>query len=96
MKNKNRVKAWSYTDQYGTHATTGGIPDVDIPCEIVFNNGWIKRSERKPAKKDADKYGNIHAWSRQWQSCVKIFWRDFTLLNYEYWQPCPKGPKKIK
>ena len=89
MKNKNRIKLKS-DECGGLVFSAKGLPP-NYPCEIVFNNGWIHVSESRPTKRDADESGCVIVWDGNGIDT----WPYEYAHEFNWWQPCPKAPKKI-
>jgi hypothetical protein len=97
MKN-NRMKAWVSKTWFGWRAKEFKVRGY-VPCEIVFNNGWIHISERKPTKKDADKAGRILMWNVDKDIMQLVYVDDYYTYYGECkypWQHCLKSPKATK
>lgn len=95
MKN-NRLKAWAgryYCDGHQWLARTEQFSKHWLPCEIVFNNGWIHVSERRPnRKRDGD---TIIVWNPNADMVVVVDPQVVFAGDDVYWQSFPKAPKKI-
>lgn len=96
LKN-NRVRAWAREIDGAYHATTlkkGLVPPgyYNIPCEVIFNGGWIHILDREPEQSDADFNDNVIVWEED--SITMRCWHVVDAMNCDWWQPALKAPKR--
>lgn len=71
---------------------------VTIAADTNVGDKWVRTSERKPTKEDADELGCVLVCIATTKVIIAATWYDVNAEPefYSYWQPTPQPPKEVR